>query len=1004
MKNKTPFPMFHLSILSLSVAAVVAQAAETSAPADAQEIVVTGYKGSLQSATNAKRESTALVESVFAEDIGKFSDSNIAEAVNRMPGIQIVRDTFGEGVNISVRGLGTSFTKVLLNGANIAVATSGTLDTQNQNREVDLNLFPTELFTRLDIQKTPTADMLEGGVSGIVNLRAARPFDNKDEGFHTSLNAQDVIGELHSTNSPKIAASTSWHDDTFGVLVGVANNNKKLVSEGYETVGWSNWDVSNRMCDANTTLAKNGSSAACSPSGGNNIGLPGRISSATDPNQGYGVVPANAGAGLTAGTIIDGAFLTSHNPGLTVAQISEGLMPRLGRPVFMDGDRNRTTGLVSLEYRPTDSMQYYVDVISNNTKLYVDRTDIDLVGRSGAPIPLNMKLDSSGVVSSVTLANAQFFLEARPYRESSQFYNVNPGAHFEFGENQMLDVQANHGRSEWFREAPTVLINTPLNQGISVDYVNGDIPTFTSKNASGSPLNFNDPNLGWVWKGGRVNIQNEKRTTNTDGAHVDYRFGDNANNIKVGLAYDETERWIHGYDNSGRWENVVCHNGLDAAGNVPATGAGSCLGDAATQPNALVPQSALASYLQPSRSGWITVDYAKFLSNTNYYNLRDSAPEGGGSSTGASTAKLNETTKGAYLEFNATTDVAGHEMKFNVGSRYVSSEQNVAGPVSIPAIGTAAAFRIYVENPVTYSYLLPSFNTTFKAADDVILRFSASRTMTRPNPSAMLPGTGYGDQSAGTATYGNPALSPYLSTNVDFGGEWYTGDEGYVGATLFGKQMTGFTVTNISNVKFNNLLIAQGYPSTIPYSSLSSTQQAAITNAGGPDNFTVSVSQQVNAPGMLYIEGSELTWVQPLDMITKGLGINANYTHIHQRGEGSGAPAQALGVSPSTYNLTTYWENYGVSLRATYVWNDKQISSGPNQNGIALAQIYTDARGQLDLSASYKFDDVYGKPSISLNVSNVTNTPMRSYFQYESATYNYFKTGYYATLGVSAHF
>src|SRR3954470_18725983 len=148
MKNKATFPLFHLSLLSLVISAVSAQAAEPSAPADAQEIVVTGYKGSLQSATNAKRESTALVESVFAEDIGKFADSNIAEAINRMPGVQINRDPFGEGVNVSVRGLGTSFTKVLLNGAQIAVATSGTIDTQNQNREVDLNLFPTELFTR----------------------------------------------------------------------------------------------------------------------------------------------------------------------------------------------------------------------------------------------------------------------------------------------------------------------------------------------------------------------------------------------------------------------------------------------------------------------------------------------------------------------------------------------------------------------------------------------------------------------------------------------------------------------------------------------------------------------------------------------------------------------------------------------------------------------------------------------------------------------------------------
>ena len=126
---------------------------------------MTGYKASLQNATDAKRQSTSLVESVFAEDIGKFSDSNIAEAINRMPGIQISRDVFGDGTNIAIRGLGTSFTKVVLNNAQIGVASAGSVDSQNQNREIDLNLFPTELFTRFDVQKTPVASQLEGGAA-----------------------------------------------------------------------------------------------------------------------------------------------------------------------------------------------------------------------------------------------------------------------------------------------------------------------------------------------------------------------------------------------------------------------------------------------------------------------------------------------------------------------------------------------------------------------------------------------------------------------------------------------------------------------------------------------------------------------------------------------------------------------------------------------------------------------------------------------------------------------
>src|ERR1043165_8544815 len=106
-KSKVHNPMFHLSVLSLSVIAAMTQAAE-STPAETEEIVVTGYKGSLQSATNAKRESTSLVESVFAEDIGKFPDLNVAESIGRIPGIQLTRDINGDGMQIAIRGLGTN--------------------------------------------------------------------------------------------------------------------------------------------------------------------------------------------------------------------------------------------------------------------------------------------------------------------------------------------------------------------------------------------------------------------------------------------------------------------------------------------------------------------------------------------------------------------------------------------------------------------------------------------------------------------------------------------------------------------------------------------------------------------------------------------------------------------------------------------------------------------------------------------------------------------------------
>ncbi len=221
-------------------AAFATAAPAYAADAPIETVIVTGYAASLTAATDAKRASTNFTDSIFAEDIGKFPDTNIAESLNRIPGVTIGRDNDGEGVNISIRGLGTNFTKILLNGAPIAIATTGAIDQSNNNREVDLNMFPTELFTQLTVAKTPTADLIEGGAAGTVTLRSARPFDK--EGFRITYSAQgsdyskaDGLGERGS-----LIVSDTWGE--FGVLVGVAGVHNNVMTTGFED-GNSGWQT-----------------------------------------------------------------------------------------------------------------------------------------------------------------------------------------------------------------------------------------------------------------------------------------------------------------------------------------------------------------------------------------------------------------------------------------------------------------------------------------------------------------------------------------------------------------------------------------------------------------------------------------------------------------------------------------------------------------------------------------------------------------------------------------
>lgn len=931
------------------------------------EIVVTGYRGSLTSATNSKRESVLFTDTVFAEDIGKFPDLNIAESLNRIPGIQLTREVNGEGVNVAIRGLGTNFTKILLNNTQIAVASTGGTDAQNQNREVDLNLFPTELFTQLTVSKTPSASMVEGGVAGVVNLRSARPFDNP--GTHFNYQAQAGYGEISEDFSPRGAFTGSWTNDaeTWGILGGIAAESNKYAVEGFETIGWTNPSLTFAQCGVTPPAGTPATNPGpCNVGGGGNWTIP-------------ATVPATAGAGLPVGATIDRAFLLARNPGLSIEQLDRALIPRLGRPAVHDGERDRVAGIVSLEFRPNESMRFYLDTLYADADRSNDRIDINLIARNSALIPVNWQVDSNNVVTSGTFANAQYFLEARPYQEELSFYNINPGSELLFGDNQdiKLSVQGNISRSIFRRESPSILVNTPFT---TVEYSNngGDFPTFST------PLNLNDPNIGWLWNGGRLNIQNEKRVTENKGARADLQFGPDVSNVRVGVAWDDIERRIRAFDNSAAWENVACR-GLNPDGSVPNPRPG-CVGG----PLAAITQAELASYLLPGPNGFITADFTRLFNDTNYRALSDSAPESNSANTGAASGDVRERNLAGFIEVNGEADIWDRNLRFNAGVRYVHTDQTIRGPVTIANVRSLQSLY------TSYEEALPSFNAAWDVYYSVVLRMAASRTLTRPNPSVMLPNTNFSDPSAQTATQGNPNLAPFLSTNIDLGGEWYTGDEGYIGLSLFNKRVNGFTVNGTNTIPFTQL--------GIPFETLTDLQQVAINSRGGPNVATVTVQQQVNANGNLRIRGWELNWVQPLDFVLEGLGVSANYTRVMQKSEGQGVPAQAIGVSPHTYNGTLYWEKDRFTVRASYTWNDDQISSGLNQNGIPAAQLFTDARGQWDLSASYALPDLPTAPQVTLNVINATGEPIRQTFQYDNATFTYYDGGYTVLLGVRGSF
>jgi iron complex outermembrane recepter protein len=153
------------SAATLAMMGMAAHVHAEDASAEAEEITVTGIRASLQRSLDIKRNSDSIVDAVTAEDVGKFPDKNVAESLQRIPGVTIQRG-FGEGAAVSIRGTGQDLTLTTLNGQN--VASTGWFVLEPARRSFNYELLPSELVGGLEVYKSTQANLAEGGVGGTV--------------------------------------------------------------------------------------------------------------------------------------------------------------------------------------------------------------------------------------------------------------------------------------------------------------------------------------------------------------------------------------------------------------------------------------------------------------------------------------------------------------------------------------------------------------------------------------------------------------------------------------------------------------------------------------------------------------------------------------------------------------------------------------------------------------------------------------------------------------------
>jgi iron complex outermembrane receptor protein len=227
--------IFRKTLLAASISSCVLASGYANAQQDdpmLEEVVVTGIRASLNNAVDLKRDSTAIIDAVSAEDVGKFPDSDVGESLGRIPGVTVGR-AFGQGESVSIRGAAPQMTLTQLNGQN--VASTGWYDQQDIDRSFNYSLLPSELIGGIDVYKSSQADLNEGGIGGTVIVKTRKPLDM--DANTVFLGAKASTGTIGDEVSPVLSGLYSWKNDaeTFGVLVAGAYEDADYVRRGTES-------------------------------------------------------------------------------------------------------------------------------------------------------------------------------------------------------------------------------------------------------------------------------------------------------------------------------------------------------------------------------------------------------------------------------------------------------------------------------------------------------------------------------------------------------------------------------------------------------------------------------------------------------------------------------------------------------------------------------------------------------------------------------------------------
>ena len=863
-----------------------------------QEVVVTGYRSSLEQALSVKRNTSAEVDTILAEDIGKFPDQNLAESLQRIPGVAITREQ-GEGRQITVRGLGPQFTRVRINGME-TLSTTGSPDNEggvNRTRAFDFNTFSSDLFNSLTVRKTAEADVEEGSLGATVDLHTAHPFDYNKFVFITQAKANynDLAGSVGPLLSGLIA--DTWDDDKFGALVSANWSRRNYLDTGASTVRWDQ-----------AQILKTGTSAfGASP---------------------YGFAAVN-------GTHCTGTAATL--PAIC-QQADSALHPRFPRYDYFRDSESRLGLTASLQWRPNDANLLSLDALysyfhQTREERYLEApglsgqgtcTDPNSQTSIGCISVLSDNINGQGVMTAGTFGGVDTRVEDRYDSLHTNFNQTTLTAQHTLSDRWSIDELIGYSQSRFANPVQTTLGWDQYNQTVGYDFSSSRIPY----------LNFGSETVGatgpWVLTGVRERPQTTTNKFKNAELNVHFEASDSIG-LQAGVQAKEydfvatSERLVNG-------ESVAATGAYAALRAVPISSYAQVLnysGNAGVN----VPAGSTTTWATPSVA--LAQSALGLYSNSKLFavSIQSDLPNN---------VSVRERDYGEYLQLSFNTHLFSHELRGNLGVRNVSTHQISQGYSNTLQPVTANH---------TYNNVLPALNLVWSLSDDFLMRFGASRDISRPNLTDVAASTNV--SVSGTqfnVKTGNPNIQPFLSNAYDLAFEWYPARGTLVSLAPFHKDVVRLVSSQVVNTVF------EGNPFGVPDAL---AIKACGTIPGCSAAATWAFSVPVNSPGGP-VNGVELNYQQPftfLPGVLRNLGMLLNYTYVESKIKYTTGPStfvtnQLLGLSKDTAGLTLYYEDTKWSVRVSGAYRSRYLTQIPGQETGTDADGF-DATFNLDASAQY---------------------------------------------------